>query len=529
MLLAALEVTIVGTAMPTVIAALGGLSHYSWVFSAYLITSTVPVPVWGKLSDIYGRGRLYQIGIGTFLLGSILSGFSATMTQLIIFRAIQGLGAGILVPLAMTIIGDIYSLEERTRMQAIFSGVWGLSSIVGPFVGGFITDQFSWRWVFYINVPFGLAAALIVGLTLQEPKLRQRPSIDYAGALTLILAVTALMLALVGDAPEGGSIALFQPRNMGLLIASFIMFGTFLWVERRAVDPIMPPQLFHNRVVSIGLVGSFCAGVAMFGTISFVPFFAQGVLGSTATQAGSLLTPLMLAWVTMGIVGGRLLLRVGFRRVAMSGLCFMAIGLAVLATSSRSTPRYFLLFELAVIGAGLGLTVLTLLLAKQQSVGRGQLGLVTSLSQFSRSIGGAMGVAVMGAVLSSTLTSHLLGMVGSVEGITAKRAAELAAHPNALIDTAARASLPAPVLVALQTALAAALSNVFWLCTVFSILGLIAVFCLPKDDRRVTNQSCSMETGERMLMAEMTTLDPEHEPSSIEETDAAAHNSNVTT
>src|SRR5919199_966647 len=201
MFLAALEATVVGTAMPTVIASLGGLSHYSWVFSAYLITSTITVPVWGKLSDLYGRRLFFQLGIAVFLLGSVLSGMATTMTQLIIFRALQGLGAGALVPLGLTIIGDVYTLEERARMQAFFSGVWGLASVIGPVVGGFITDQVSWRWVFYINIPFGLAAALIMGLALKEPKRHARPAIDYAGAAVLMIAITFLMLALV----EGGA------------------------------------------------------------------------------------------------------------------------------------------------------------------------------------------------------------------------------------------------------------------------------------------------------------------------------------
>src|ERR1044071_7119568 len=215
MFLAALEATVVSTAMPTVIASLGGLSHYSWVFSAYLITSTVTVPVWGKLSDLYGRRLFYQLGIAVFLLGSVLSGMSATMTQLIVFRAIQGLGAGALIPLGMTIIGDVYTVEERARMQAFFSGVWGLSSVVGPVVGGFITDQLSWRWVFYINLPVGLAAAVIRQRALKEPKRHERPSIDYAGAALLMASITLLMLALV----EGGATlsTLFSARNATLM------------------------------------------------------------------------------------------------------------------------------------------------------------------------------------------------------------------------------------------------------------------------------------------------------------------------
>lgn len=511
MFIAALEMTIVGTAMPTVIASLGGLSHYSWVFTAYLITSTVPVPVWGKLSDIYGRRRLYQIGIGLFLVGSMLSGMAGSMTQLIIFRAIQGLGGGIMMPLAMTIIGDIYTLEERTRMQAIFSAVWGLSSIVGPLIGGFITDQLSWRWVFYINIPFGLAAALIIGLALREPKRHEHPNIDYTGALTLIVAVTLLMLALVEDGSHAHS--LFTLRNVGLLLAALVVFVVFLQVERRAPDPIMPFQLFRNRTVSVALLASFCTGVTLFGTVSFVPFFAQGVLGSTATQAGTLLTPLMLSWVVISTISGRFLLQVGFQRMAMAGLVLVTLGCAALALSSVTTPRLQLSVELLVIGGGMGMTVLTLLLANQQAVPRTQLGSVTSLTQFSRTIGGAIGVAIMGAILSQSLSSHLLAMAGAGGPLSPERAASLAANPNALIDADARAALPASAIAALQTSLAASLDNVFWLAAACALLALAAIFWLPKQIGAPAPESCTPAAGERLLMEEMANLDSEHEPS----------------
>src|SRR5215216_3712746 len=259
MFLAALEASVVGTAMPTVIASLGGLNHYSWVFSAYLITSTITVPVWGKLSDLYGRRLLFQLGIAVFLLGSVLSGMAGTMTQLIAYRAVQGFGAGALVPLAMTIIGDVYTVEERARMQAFFSGVWGISSVVGPIVGGFITDQLSWRWVFYINVPFGILAAIIMQLSLKEPKRHSRPSIDYAGAALLMASITLLMLALV----EGGATLreFASPRNLGLLAGAAALGALFIRTERRARDPIVPLVLFRNRVVTVSVVAGFLAGV----------------------------------------------------------------------------------------------------------------------------------------------------------------------------------------------------------------------------------------------------------------------------
>lgn len=317
MFIAALEATVVGTAMPTVIASLGGISHYSWVFSAYLVTSTVTVPVWGKLSDLYGRRLLYQIGIGIFLLGTLLSGLSTTMGQLILFRAIQGLGAGALVPLGMTIIGDIYTVQERAKMQAFFSGVWGLSSVIGPVIGGFITDQISWRWVFFVNLPIGVAAAIIMGFALKEPKIKKKPTIDYAGAAFLTLAISLLMLAMV----EGGSsfAALFSPLNLLLFGTAVIMLLLFVWVEKRAADPIIPFKLFENRTILYSVLAGFLAGIAMFGAISFIPLFAQGTLGMTATEAGSLLTPLMLSWVTMSVIGGRLLLITGYRSITLTG------------------------------------------------------------------------------------------------------------------------------------------------------------------------------------------------------------------
>lgn len=515
MFLAALEATVVGTAMPTVIASLGGLSHYSWVFSAYLITSTITVPVWGKLSDLYGRRLLFQLGIAIFLLGSVLSGMAATMTQLIAYRALQGLGAGALVPLAMTIIGDVYTIEERARMQAFFSGVWGISSVVGPIVGGFITDQLSWRWVFYINVPFGILAAVIMQLSLKEPKRTGRPSIDYAGAALLMASIMLLMLALV----EGGATLseFASARNLALLTGAGLLSLLFLYVERRARDPIVPLELFRNRVVAVSVAAGFLAGVAMFGAISFVPLFAQGALGSTATEAGSLLTPLMLSWVGLSIVGGRLLLKVGYRPTTLAGLFLLTLGFAMLSNYQRATPRVWLYVDLVLIGAGLGLTMLTLLIAVQQSVGRAQLGIATSLNQFSRSIGGAVGVAVMGAVLSAGLASHLQSVARAGAGpLTPERAAELSSNPNALIEPQARAALPPEVLDELQEAMAAANHNVFWTATALAGLALLVALRLPRHgDKSVAppdEEACCAETGERMVIAEFATLEPEDEP-----------------
>lgn len=514
MFIAALEATVVGTAMPTVIASLGGINHYSWVFSAYLVTSTVTVPVWGKLSDLYGRRLLYQIGIGVFLLGTLLSGFSTSMTQLILFRAIQGLGAGALVPLAMTIIGDIFTLRERAKMQAYFSGVWGLSSVIGPVIGGFITDQISWRWVFFINLPVGIVAALIIGLALKEPKQHENPTIDYAGAGLLMLAISLLMLAMV----EGGAslATLFSTTNLLILAAAIILLLIFFFVEKRAKDPVIPFELFRNRTVAVAVAAGFLGGVAMFGAISFVPLFAQGALGLTATEAGSLLTPLMLSWVLMSVVGGRLLLKIGYRTITIVGFIVLTIGFVSLALFQRETTRFWLYVDLVLIGAGLGLTMLTLLIAVQQAVERTKLGVATSLNQFSRAIGGAFGVAIMGAFLTAGLATELKKVAQSGNSnLTIESAAEFASNPNALIDPQAKAELPSETLDILQTAMAGSVNRVFWLGAGFSALALLVTFLLPRQNNKSENSSENEKgfmTGEKMLMAEQTVINARNEP-----------------
>jgi EmrB/QacA subfamily drug resistance transporter len=465
MFLAALEATVVSTAMPTVVSALGGIERFSWVFSAYLLTSTVTVPLWGRLSDLYGRKRLYQIGIIVFLVGSALSGASQSMWQLIAARAIQGLGAGALVPLALTIVGEIYTLQERARMQGFFSGVWGLASIIGPLAGGYITDALSWRWVFYINIPFGLIAAGIVGGALVEPEPTRKPVIDYAGAATLTASITLLLFALV----EGGQI---WGWASGATLASFLgaaaLMAAFVAVERRAKDPMVPLDLFADRTFLTTTIVGFFVGTAMFGAISFIPLFAQGVAGATATQAGSALTPLLLAWVAMSVVGGRIMHRVGLRRMVVSGVAVLTVGFLLLTRFGRGSSLKLLMADMALMGLGMGLTMLTIIISVQAAMPKERLGIATSLSMFARSIGGAIGVATMGAVLATELSAHL----GEI-------APGGAADPNQLMNAAARASMAPEALAALEGVLAAALRDVFWMGAIAAALGLLSSFWIP--------------------------------------------------
>ncbi len=519
MFLAALEATVVGTAMPTVIQTLGTLDQYSWVFSAYLLTSTVTVPVWGRLSDLYGRRPLYLAGVVFFLLGSALSGASQTLTQLIIFRAIQGLGAGALIPLSMTINGDIYTVSERARIQGLFSGVWGLASILGPLAGGFITDHFSWRWVFYINLPFGLAAAIIVGLALVEPKRTTRPVIDYLGATWLTISITCLLVALVemGDREMWTS-----PLTIGSAVG-FILFGyLFIWTERRAVEPIIPFSLFHNRVVTVGSITSFLIGAAMFGVITFIPLFVQGTLGGTATDAGTALTPFLLGWVTLAIVGGRLMLRIGYRPTVLAGLTLLTLSFALLLMFNQATPRWWLMTTMGLMGSGMGLVMFALLVTTQNSVPRNQLGTATSFSQFARSIGATVGVAVMGAVLTIGLTSHV-DDIQRQSGMPSEEVVRVVRKPNALTDPIARKQMmeQAPLLFeAIRSALGGALHHVFQVGLVLAILAFASGFWLPaslaKPKLETAPEADRVPTSaaecEKLLMAEMTTIDAENEP-----------------
>jgi EmrB/QacA subfamily drug resistance transporter len=500
MFLAALEATVIATAMPTVIASLGGMNHYSWVFSAYLLASTVTVPLWGKLSDLYGRRLFYQIGIGVFLIGSTLCGIATSMPQLVFYRTIQGIGAGALVPLGMTIIGEIFTLRERAKMQGFFSGVWGLASIIGPLVGGLLTDQISWRWVFFINLPFGIAAAVIMGLALKEEKSETRPKVDYAGAFTLTASITMLMLGLV----EGGSLeSLLRPRNLALFAGFAVFLYLFLRIERRVPEPIVPLDLFRNRAMVVGVVVGFLAGVGMFGAITFVPLFAQGARGDSATAAGSLLTPFMLSWVTMSIIGGRLLLRIGYRPMVIVGTILLTLSFAIFATFGPQTSYAFLVADLALMGSGLGLVMLTLLIAVQQSVARAQLGIATSLNQFARSIGGAVGVALMGAFLTVGLATNLRVAAEHSNGeLSLQRADELAHNPSALVDPAARAQLSPATLDILQEALARSLRIVFVVGSILAGVAFFVSLTLPKGLHATTKEEVGDATEAELRIME---------------------------
>jgi EmrB/QacA subfamily drug resistance transporter len=477
MSLGALEATVVGTAMPTVVATLGGLAHYSWVFSAYLLSSTASVPIWGRLSDLYGRRRMYLIGVAIFLIGSALCGVATSMFQLIAARVLQGLGAGGIIPLSMTIIGELYTLKERPRTQALFSGVWGLASIAGPLVGGYVTDFLHWRWVFFLNIPFGLLCLGVIASAYPASRLVKKVKVDWLGAGLLFFGVSTLLISLGGDAGH-------TPWWMG---ATVLLLAGFIIVERRAPEPILPFDLLRTTLVARSFVVVFLVGFALFGAIAFIPLYVQSVLGGSATEAGQVLTPLFLGWVIMSVVGARTTVALGYRFVSISGSVLMTCGFIGMIVLTPESPRSLLLGSCFVIGAGMGTQMLSLLLAVQHGVERSRLGIATALTQFSRSIGAAVGTAAMGAILARNLAG--VALAGGAEGLAASGAMALTGPVRAQFATA--------------------LHRVFIAGAIVSAAGLIATFFLPPVSFA---KSTDAGAGEQMLEAEMTTLEPADEP-----------------
>ena len=458
--LASMESTVVATAMPTIVGQLGGLEHYSWVFSAFMLASTTVVPLYGKLSDIYGRRNLYVIAMALFLIGSILCGWAVSMTQLIFARALQGIGAGGIMPLAFILIGEMFSLEQRAKMQGLFSGVWGVSSIAGPLLGGFIVDQFSWHWIFYINVFPGLIAAALVAFGWRDQaRSLNRPAVDYAGAALLTISVITLLLGLM----EFGTV------NSWILLAVSVALFIVLWrVESRAADPILPIPLFRDALFATASAHGFMTGWAVFGVISFIPLFVQSVLGADATQAGITITPMLLGWVAASIFGTRIMLKVGYRRLGLVGTSLLAIGTLLMLSVGVDSSQSMMMVFVTLMGIGMGLCIPAFVIAVQTSVERRHLGTATSMLQFSRSIGGTLGVSVMGAALSARLASNL-----NASGLDPSLVTQLldpSPGSELLIDAGVRA------------AMANAIHLVFVIAFVAAVLGLISAFFAPRKE-----------------------------------------------
>jgi EmrB/QacA subfamily drug resistance transporter len=404
MFLAALDSTVIGTAMPTIAANLGGLSLFSWTFSIYLLTSTAALPLFGRLSDLFGRRNMFVVAVWVFTGASALCGLAPSMVFLIAARALQGIGGGGIFALSQAVFGEIFPPHERGKMQGYLAAVWGISALAGPLIGGLIVEYLGWRWTFFVNVPVGVAAnyMLVVGLTGLAGR-GARGRIDYAGAACLLVSIVALMLALLDVGRLGQPFGAKAVVGLGICLAFTV---AFLVIEGRAPEPIVPLGLCGSRIFATTNVCLFLSGIAMFGAISFIPLFVQGVLGGTAVQAGSVLTPTSLSWVAGSTIGGRLLNRLGYRTLAVAGMASLTAGYLHLTRLGPGSPLSHAGWSGVLLGIGMGLITIATIVGVQSAAPPGQLGVASTLPFFFRNIGATIGVAIMGTILNA----HVGGM-----------------------------------------------------------------------------------------------------------------------
>jgi EmrB/QacA subfamily drug resistance transporter len=514
MLLAALDQTIVGTAMPRIVGELQGFEHYAWVTTAYMLTSTAGVPIFGKLSDLYGRKLFLLGGVAVFVAGSALCGTAQSMTQLVVFRGFQGVGAGCTTAMAFTTIADMFPPAQRGRVGGLFGSVFGLASIVGPIVGGFLTDGPGWRWVFLVNLPLG-AVAFAVMLWF-FPNIRrvhaQRPRIDYLGAFTLLAGVVPLLLALSWG---GRDYAWTSPLISGLLALGALMTAIFVRIEARAAEPIIPLGLFRQPVVSTSVVAVTLTAMAMFGTVLFIPLFIQGVIGTSATQSGAVLTPMTLSLVVSSTLSGQLISRLGrYRWLSVCGVALTAVGMLLLSGMGVNTDYFTVVRNMIVVGLGLGVTMPVFTLAVQNAVEQRMVGTATSTVQFFRSMGGALGTALFGAILTNSFGSALRAALPQfvADSLTSDQFARLA-NPQALMgpqgsDAVLRGvadpSGPGGELfvAAIRQALATSLHNVFWVSAALLVAVTIMLVLLLRDiPLRGTHEPGRVRLSERSTEA----------------------------
>ena len=482
MLLAALDQTIVATALPTIVGELGGLNHLSWVVTAYLLAATVSTPLYGKLGDLYGRKRVFQAAIVIFLVASALAGLSQSMAQLIAFRALQGLGGGGLMVTAQAIIADVVSPRERGRYMGYFGAVFGGAMVAGPLAGGFFTDNLSWRWVFYVNLPLGLAALVVTTFALHASGTRLRHRIDYLGAALLAGGVACMVLLTTWG---GTQYAWRSSTIVGLGVAAVVLLVAFLLVERRAAEPIIPLELFRNSTFDVSSAVSFIIGFAMFGVISFLPLYLQLVTGASATNSGLLLVPLMFGLLGASTVSGQLISRTGRYKVfPVAGTAIAAAGMWLLSTLTPTTGRAVSTAYMVVVGIGIGLVMQVVVMATQNAVDARHLGIATGTVSFFRSVGGSFGVAAFGAVFSNRLATELARRLSP--GVLAQLAAGRAGSPTASLSPRALDALPAPVRHGFVEAFAAALTATFRYAVPCVLVAFVITWLLKERPLRRT-------------------------------------------
>ncbi|MFF2660890.1 MDR family MFS transporter [Kitasatospora sp. NPDC058032] len=475
MFLAALDQTIVATALPTIAGDLGGVTHLSWVVTAYMLAATAATPLWGKLGDLYGRKLMFQSAITIFLLGSALSGISGNIGQLIGFRTLQGLGAGGLMALAMALIAELVPPRERGKWQGFAQSCFVVAGVVGPLIGGAFVDHLSWPWIFYINLPIGVVALLVVSSVLKLPVRKQQKQLDYLGSALLSGAIVSVLLVSVwaGDQYAWGSVQI-----IGLLVLALLLLGAFVWQENRAGEPVVPLALFKDPVVLVATLGLFLTSVSLFVATVYTPLFLQIANGDSATESGLLLVPMMLATVASLTLSGKVVEKTGkYKLFPIVGLLVMAVGLYLMSTLKADSPQVSAGVFLAVFGLGFGLVTQVLIVAVQNSVEMRQLGVATAAANFFRSLGGAMGVTIFGAILNSQLRDWL------PKKVPADALERLGTDGLLTAPAKVRAQAP-PVRDGVAAALAESLHVVYLIGMVIALVGALVVVFLQERPMR---------------------------------------------
>jgi EmrB/QacA subfamily drug resistance transporter len=469
MMLAMLDNMIVGTAMPRIVGEFGGLAHMSWVVTAYVLGTTVSTPIWGKLGDLYGRKGIFIGSIVLFLVGSALSGMSQNMFQLIGFRAIQGLGAGGLIVGVMAIIGDLLPPRERGKYQGMIAAIMAVAMVGGPLIGGFITDHLSWRWAFYVNLPLGGLALLVLVTQLHLPKYRTEHRIDWLGAGLLAVGITSIVLVTTWG---GTQYAWRSAQILGLAVLALVTLAAFAIVERRAVEPILSLKLFTNRNFALVSGMGFLVGFALFGAITFLPLYQQTVQGASATNSGLLLLPLMAGLLVTSVVVGRAITKTGrYKIFPIIGGVLMVIGMVLLAQLGADTPKSTSALYMVVLGLGMGCLMQTTMLIAQNSVEPRDLGVASSGATFFRSIGGSFGVSLFGAIFASRFSNEVAAR------LPAEVAAKLNGSGSGRLDPSTLKTLPAPIRDGVLQGVAHAISGVFGWSVLFAVLvPVLAIF-----------------------------------------------------
>jgi len=457
-LIASLNMTLVAPALPTIVSELGGLSDYSWIPISAMLASTIVVPLAGKLSDVYGRKPLYMTGIVVFAIGSALSGLAPNFWFLVFARFVQGAGMGFIMPLSQAIIGDIISPRERGKYQGMMGASFGLASIVGPAAGGYITDHFTWRWLFFVNLPFAVLTLIVVAYFMHVPNERRKHEIDVWGSVTLSSGITCLLLATVWG---GGQYAWNSWQIIGLYSAAAILLAVFVWVEVRAREPVLPLALFRSSIFTFSNIASIGVAMSMFGAIFFLPVFVQGVIGNSVTNSGAILVPMLVAMIVTSVGGGQLISRTGrYKTLLLAGLVLMGAGFYMLSTFDIHTSNQTAIEAMVLIGLGLGVTMQTYTLVVQNSVSRTDMAVATSATQLSRSMGAAIGLAILGTILTQGLATSMAKYLPPA-ALKQFQASGGSASAGAVFDPAQLAHLPPVIAAGIRHGLADALHPVF--------------------------------------------------------------------